>query len=133
MPVSTGPVVQYSNPQCSTIRKRTCIASHARASNWQLLFLHVKSRSRTALGWKTTEKKSIIVFLLLLFTIKKRRCGLRDTRAEEKVCTRFYMQLRCAVDKIARRSDWATQPDDPRSSSCPIMTCGNGSIPNSTN
>ena len=46
----------------STIRKRTCIASHARASSWQLLFLHVKSRCRTALGWITTQKKSILFF-----------------------------------------------------------------------
>ena len=45
-------VLSYSTAtHSSTIRKRTCIASHARASSWQLLFLHVKSRCRTALGW----------------------------------------------------------------------------------
>ena len=45
-------VLSYSTAtHSSTIRKRTCIASHARASSWQLLFLHVKSRSRTAFGW----------------------------------------------------------------------------------
>ena len=76
---------------------------------------------------------TVFLILLIVYNNKKRRCGLRDTRAEEKVCTRCYMQLRCAVDKIARRSDRATQPDDPRSSSCPILTCANGSTPNSTN
>jgi hypothetical protein len=44
-------VLSYSTAtHSSTIRKFTCIASHARASSWQLLFLHVKSRSRTAFG-----------------------------------------------------------------------------------
>ena len=61
---------------------------------------------------------SIVFFILLIvYNNKKRRCGLRDTRAEEKVCTRCYMQLRCAVSRIARRVDWFERRDHARSSS----------------
>ena len=45
-------VLSYSTATHSVVPSGNVhIASHARASSWQLLFLHVKSRSRTVLGW----------------------------------------------------------------------------------